>query len=571
MNAQVQFTVKADRYEARVNDPIIVTFKVIGEAENFEPPSFAGLKIISGPNQESRVMGFGSRSRTVHTISYELVASKKKAYTIGSGKLVANKKTFTTKPFQIKIVEQLSEANRKNDPLYQASKIAFLKVVPSKTKIYQGEPVIVDYKVYFKSQIGRPDLLDEPKFTGFYKDNIELVRLITERVTYKGEKLYSATINRRLLIPQKNGSLSIGPVEMKIPTQIPTSRTNRNGNRINRTINQTARVNFPRIEVKPLPERGKPSYFTGAVGKYSMKVSLSRNELSADESVTLKIKISGNGNIKLVNIPTPDFPTAFEAYDPKYKEKIVSDENGMQGSKTYEYLLIPRYGGTYKIPSIQFAYFDVIKEKYISVNSEDFEITVTGGKPQPTDGQTATGANNPKENVAILNSDILYIKAAPAQLTKAKKGFFGSAWFYLLLTIPIICSLTMFAGLVLKRKEWRDPTKRKQGLANKVASKHLLDAKAHLDSSDKDAFYLALSSALLGYFSSKLNLPNSELSKENIKTSLENLKVDIHLIDNSIDLLNRAEMARFTSASFSLESDYRETAQVITEIENQLR
>ncbi|MDZ7845382.1 MAG: BatD family protein [Owenweeksia sp.] len=261
--------------------------------------------------------------------------------------------------------------------------------------MYQGEPLVASYKLYFtNTKVTRPTIIEEPNFTGFYRKKLKIDRIPTSKENYRGEQYNTGIFDQMVLIPQQSGNLRPGEVQAQIPTQLPTNQTDIFGRRVTRTINQTAAENFPSIEVRPLPERGKPSGFGGAVGDYNFSVTLSRNELSANESITLTVKVSGTGNIKLIEAPEPEIPSAFEAFDPEYEENIRVNAAGMSGTKTYRYLLVPRYGGTYKIPELKFSYFDPRLERYLTLQSEELEVTVTGGTPQP--GQPQSGVNTPE-------------------------------------------------------------------------------------------------------------------------------------------------------------------------------
>lgn len=564
--AQVSFKAKADRYKVGRNEEFTVEFTINSKPNNFKGPNFDGFKVIGAPSQsETNYLGT-SGLRQSYSVAYTLMAKKPGKYTIGSAYAVVDEETYETRPFQITVTQ---ETTRPNSPYDLAEKMAFLKVLASKTTVYQGEPIVAAYKVYFKTNIGNPSLLEEPDYTGFFKENIDPKRIPTSSERYNGEAYKTAVIHRRLLLPQKSGKIKPGAVEMRIPTPIPSNRRDIFGRRLNQTINQTASVRFPTITVKPLPESGKPDNFAGAVGRYSMDVSISRNEVEANESVTLKVKLSGDGNIKLIELPEPEIPSAFEAYDPKYSENIKVDIDGMRGSKTYEYLLIPRYGGTYKIPPVEFSYFDTKAKKYRTLSSNTFEITVNGGAAQPNTQSTGPGQVN-QEEVSFINKDILFIKTKPGNLALKGSSFFGSVGFYLGIALSGFASIAMILFFLFRKSRKEDQTKVKQGRANKVARKHLQEAKKMLDANDNDGFYQALSAALLGYFSDKLNIPNSRMSKDIIQEELSGKGVENSSIQKALELMNRAELARFTSAASNSSSDYEETATVITEIEKQL-
>lgn len=569
--AQVSFTARANKYKIGRNEQFTVEFKVNNQARSFRAPDFNGLRVLSGPNQSSTSYIDNSGMRQSISYNYIVSGTKEGQFTIGSASIQVDGKVYKTKPFAIEITKSSAKSANANDPYSIAARSAFIKILLSKSTVYQGEPLIASYKIYFKAQIGRWEVLEAPSYTGFYKEDIPLDYVNTQTERYKDESFQTGIIQQLLLIPQKSGTIRLGAAEIKIPTQIPNGRRDIFGRRMSQTVNQTSTAKFPPIIVKPLPQAGRPSNFSGAVGNFKMDVSISRNEVTANESVTLKVKLTGTGNIKLTELPKPELPSAFEAYDPKYSENIKVDASGMKGSKTYEYLLIPRYGGTYKIPPVSFNYFNTKTGKYKSLTSESFEVTVTGGAANPGTNGSNGVTSTTQEDVDFIGNGILYIKTRPGNLALKGSSFFKSSGFYTTLSLLILFSLGLIIFSLLNRRKSTDTAKLKQGRANKVARKHLQEAKKMLDSAAKDAFYLALSSAIWGYFSDKMNIPQSKISKDMIKEELEVRQVDSQSIEKALDIMNRAEMARFTSVGGSSSaSDYEETAEVITEIEKQL-
>lgn len=570
--AQVSFSASLDKNKVAKNEEFTVVFKVNAQVSNFSPPSFGRLRVTSGPNQLLNSSGgIGNNRSFSQSFSYTLRAPKAGKYTIGSAGVSIGDKRYKSEPLVVTVVNSSQKPSNPNDPQAIAAKSVKLRVNTSKTTVYQGEPIIASFDVYFNTQISAPSLLDEPDYTGFYKENMDPVRISTDGKKTIGNTQYNyAVVGRRMLLAQRSGSFKLGDIEMNIPTSIPSKQRDFFGQRVRRSINFLANAEFPSITVKPLPENNKPANFNGAVGQYEMNVELSRNELTANESVTLKITLSGNGNIKLVDIPEPEFPNAFEAYDPKYSENIKTDIKGMRGKKSYEYLLIPRYGGTYKIPAVEFSYFDTKSKKYKSLKSENFEVTVTGGQAQPNGSTTKGFPSAGKEDVTFLNKDILYIKTNDSELKMKGDHFFPSTSFYIGIILPIAGSLAIIILFLFKNNSREDQSKVKQGKAGKLARKQLQEAKKMLDLNDRDGFYQALSSALLGYFSDKLSLGNSQLNQDIIQEELILKRVEAESIKKALDMMDRADLARFTSASSNLESDYLETVDVITDIEKQL-
>jgi len=568
--SQVSFTAKANRTVVGKNQEFSVEFRINSRGKNFKAPSFENFRVLGGPNTSFSSYMDNSGIRQTASYSFVLRPVREGTYTIGSATIQVEGQTYRTKPLTITVTNESQQSSDPDDPYNKAAENVFVKVLTNKTTLYQGEPLVASYKVFFDTDIDNPELLEEPNYTGFYRENIELKRIPTRKESYNGKQYTSGVIRQLVLIPQRSGKIRPGKIEFKIPTVIPSGRRDFFGRMMGKKINLNTSEDFPTLEVKPLPLSNQPSNFSGAVGNYTLDVSLSRTDVSADESVTLKIKVSGSGNIKLVDIPEPEIPNAFEAYDPKYSENISINASGMKGSKTFEYLLIPRYNGSYKIPAINFSYFDPNEESYKSLRSEEFTINVTGGTNQANQpgGQVPAAE---KENVDFINEDILFIKTDIGNLRKKGKVFYGSGLFYgLLLGIAgVLIAMLVYYFTVYNRQE--DIVRSKQQKASKLARKHLSQARKELSSNRKEAFYAALSSALWGYFSDKLNIPLSKMTKEAIMDKLHQKGVDKEFIEKVTDIMNRAELARFTSVSDSNpETDFRETTLVITDIEKQL-
>jgi hypothetical protein len=442
--AQVSFTAKANRYKVGKNEQFTVEFKINDSGRQFKAPDFGGLRVSSGPNQSSTsyIDNYGMRQNL--SFSYVLSGSKPGKYTIGSASINVEGKTYKTEPITIEVTEKSSRPNNPNDPYSVAASSSFMKVRVNKSTAYQGEPIIASYKLYYSVNIGGYEVLERPSYTGFYQENIELKPRNGSSERYGDKSYQTGIIEQLLLIPQKSGQIKPGNLEVRIPTSVPTNRRDIFGRRMTQKVNQTSEASFPTLNIKPLPEKGKPSSFDGAVGNFDMDVSLSREQVNANESVTLKIKLSGKGNIKLVESPKPEIPSAFEVYDPKFTERVDVSAAGMNGSKTYEYLLIPRYNGTYKIAPISFSYFDPKKEEYKTITSEAFEIEVIGGAANP--GSITNTGGNPtasKESVSLIGNDILYIKTKADSFTEKGSRFFKTTSFYALLTTLLILPLGM--------------------------------------------------------------------------------------------------------------------------------
>lgn len=566
--AQTEFTAKVNRNPVGRNQSFTLTFSLNANGSDFQPPDLSEFRILSGPNRSQQMQIVNYKRSVLNSFSYMLQAPEEGNFSIGAASIRSNGNTYRTEPIELQVTAGNPQADNPDDPYSQASDRAFIKVVTSKNRVYKGEPFVGSYKLYFKGRVGSPQLLEEPDFTNFYRENLQLDRIDTRNESYRGDNYTTGIIRQMVLIPQRTGSLEMGEVEMEIPTQIPTNRRDFFGRPLMRTLNQVSTAEWPEVEVLPLPDRGKPAGFGGAVGNFKMEVSLSRNELRADESVTLKVFLEGRGNIKLVDAPEPEIPAAFEVFDPKYSEDIRVSSSGMMGSKTYEYLLVPRYGGEYKIPSLNFSYFNPATRSYQIIRSEPMLIKVSGGSRPPAglNGDEAT----PSENVDFIGKDILFIKTDAGALEAEGGKFLNSGTYFAILLLIALAFAGMLAYFLFSRRS-RDFRQERSAKAGKVARKRLAAAKKELEAGNRDSFYQALAVALWGYFSDKLGIPQSDLSKEEIKLQLQSHGMETALTERVENMMNRAEIARYTGIGGNdPQQDYDETVDILTQIEAKL-
>ncbi|MBE9480613.1 MAG: protein BatD, partial [Bacteroidetes bacterium] len=466
------------------------------------------------------------------------------------------------------------------------TKDVFLKATANKTNPFQGEQVIVTYKIYTKVPIAQISIDKLSSFPGFWSKNLlddnERLKQSTEIIN--GEEYITADIRKIALFPQKTGKLEIDPMELECIAQIRKQKTRRTTsdpffdsffddpffNRSYQNVEKSLKSNPLTINVKPLPLKNKPANFSGAVGNFTFKSSIDRTELKTNEAITLKYTISGKGNIELINKLNVSFPPDFEVYDPKITNRIKTSPLGVSGSCTFEYLLIPRNPGEFNIKPVYFSYFDINTKQYITKSTPDYSIKVEKGS-----GTLANisyiGVN--QEDIKYIGSDIRHIKSNILNLQKINVYFFGSIAFYLLMIIPVV----FFILLIII---WKNQTKKRNNIslmknkkATKVARKNLRKAHAFLKSGSKEEFYIEISQALWGYLSDKFNIPRAELSMDSVNDALLKKKVNKEIIRQFIDTLNNCEFARFApgDSSSTMDEIYREALEIISKIERELR
>jgi hypothetical protein len=351
-------------------------------------------------------------------------------------------------------------------------------------------------------------------------------------------------LRKYVLFPQKSGTLTINPCKMEVGINQRVQTRSRSlfddffGGSV-QTIPREATSRPVNITVLPLPE-GKPASFSGGVGQMKFEATIDKTDVKANDAVTLKVTVSGNGNMRFVDAPRINFPPDFEVYDPKISNKL--NPSTTSGSKTFEYLIIPRHGGTYKIPAIEFSYFDPQTKQYKTLNSNEYTLTVERGEEQP--GMTVVSGIS-REDVKFLGKDIRYIKTGKINLHQAGENFFGTWKFWLGYLVP----LAAFAAIVYLRRnyirKYANVAMVKERKANRFAAMRLKQARKFMDSGQKELFYEELSRALWGYLGDKLNIPVAELSKDNAKTAMEQRRVDTALADEFTGVIDDCEFARY--------------------------
>ncbi len=297
------------------------------------------------------------------------------------------------------------------------------------------------------------------------------------------------------------------------------------------------------IHVKPLPA-GAPGSFSGSVGQFSFTALLSRDSIQANESLSLKITIKGNGNLALTNAPKIDFPPEIEVFEPKKNSSLSNNVRGTTGTLNFEYLLIPRNEGAYRIAPIEFSWFDPASGSYKTATSDEFTFVAKGHSSIGNEGIDAQMSHGFfRDEVKDINNDIRYLKTDPGTLHKKGRIIVRSAW---MLVYPI--GIVLFIFLLILRKKSLERRSNVSYLrnrkANKIAIRRLVNAKKLMNAED-DNFYDEVLKAFWGYFSDKLGINTSELSRDKIEEKLSLHNVPVDLIKELWALLDECEYSRY--------------------------
>ena len=565
-NAQT-LTVTTDKNPALVGEQILIKFTVNAKAKDFKSPNFQGLRILSGPNSSSSssysFVNGESKSEITTTYSYYVSASKEGNYTISSASVNANKKTISSNPLTIKVVKGKKQENN------NIEKNLFITVNTTKKNIIVGEQIIVSYKLHTRLELENTELSQLPNLNGFWKKDLESSSRF-KREVIDGIPYNTAIIKKTVLTAQKSGKLEIDPIKVTCSIRITNQRNRRdpfanffNTYNVREEIISSKKIT---INVKDLPSP-KPSNFSGGVGNFEISSKTDKKELNANDALTYTIKLTGTGNIELIKPFVIDFPKDFEVYDPKITEKIFQGGN-KRSIKTFEYLLIPRYKGDYKIPSYNFSFFDTKQKKYITKKTQVHSINVL--KSNNDENNTTSFS---QQKVESVNNDINYIKNSTIFSEKTDQKISLNI-IYLLFFLPIILMILLSIILSVRNKNPLNLIDKKHKLAKKIASKRLKKANEFLKAKNYDGFYEEIEKSLWGYFSDKFKVDIINLSKDTINDYFTKYEISKDVKNQFIDLINSCELERYSPASNKSEqvnSLLSEAEKIIINVEAELK
>ena len=575
-----------------VGDQFRLSYTVTTQkVKDFRAPSIKGFDVLMGPSrseQSSTQIVNGSVSSTSSiTFTYILMANTAGEFTVPGASIVADGNQMISNSVKIKVLPQdqnhnSSRRNNDNSSSIQPSSNAsvsnqdlFITATASKTNVYEQEAFVLTYKIYTRESNLQLNNAKLPDFKGFHSQEIEMTtnaRWTPEH--YKGRNYYTTVYRQFVLFPQQSGKLFIEPAQFQMTVNKPVQSADPfdaffNGG--NNVIEIKKPITTPKIaiNVNPLPA-GKPTNFLGGVGEFNISSSINSKELKTNDAITIKLVISGTGNLKLISNPEIKFPDDFEVYDPKVDNQVRLTKEGLTGNKVIEYLAIPRHAGTYKIPGVSFSYFDIRSKSYKTLNTEDYVINVEKGAGN-ADQVIANFTN--KEDLKVLGEDIRYIKQNEVTFQPKGSFFYGSMSYWLFYIIPALAFILFFIIYRKQAAENANVAKMRTKKANKVAIKRMKLAGKLLSENKKDAFYDEVLKALWGYISDKLNIPVSCLSKDNIEEKLRNHGVSEELIKEFLNALNDCEFARFAPGDENQAMDkvYSSSIEVISKMENSIK
>ena len=558
------------------------------KVRDFRAPSIQGFDVLMGPSRSTQsstqIVNGNVTSTSTITFTYILMAEKEGTFKIPGATIVADGNNYTSNSVEIKVLPPdqssgASSSNPRNSSRNQANsgkitdKELFMLATVSKTNVYEQEAILLTYKVY--TQVNLTQLHgDMPDLKGFHTQEVDLPSQKQWSLEHYNGRNYNTTVySQYVLFPQQSGKLEIpaitfeGNVSQMVASADPFDAFF-NGGSV-RNIKKNIVTPKLTINVKELPA-GKPANFSGGVGEFTLSSSISTQELKTNDAVTIKLVISGTGNMKLISTPEVGFPQDFEIYDPKVDNKFNLTRSGLAGSKVIEYLAIPRHAGNYTIPPIEFSYFDLKSQSYKTLKTDAYTLNVAKGEGN-SDQVVANFTS--KEDLKVLGQDIRYIKTGDTRLTQKDDYFYGSTSYWLWYIVPLALFIAFMVVYRKQAMENANVAKVRTKKANKVANKRMKNAGKLLAEKKSEAFYDEVLKALWGYISDKLSIPVSQLSKDNIEEELQKNQVADELIKEFINNLNDCEFARYAPGNQDEKMDkiYSSAIDVISKMENSIK
>ena len=544
LSAQVNFEATVSKSKLALNERLRIDFVMNQNGDNFSPPEFENFQIIGGPNQSIKTSYVNGERKFSKTYSYFLKPLKKGKLKINQASIEIDGEIYKSLQIEVIITDSVKQPSDSITQYYNDDDIE-LRALISKGSPYLNEPITVVYKLYYKAPINISDAreTETPNFKDFWSQIIKIPQLKVKREIYKGQNYNVVEWRKVVLYPQKVGELEISPLSLNLVLDVPTDKRDFFGNVIYDQTSQIISTGMRRIIVKDLPQLGKPDSFSGAVGNFEFDVILNKNSLRATESFQAELKVKGNGNLKLFDLPDILVPNSMELFEPEREELISTNLSGMSGSVSKYFTIIPRFQGNFPIEEVEFSYFDPNTEKYKVVKSPRLTIDVYDG---PVISSTITNDNS---NIITSNDSFRFIKLKGNLREINNDVFFQSQFFYAIVTTPFILLLSFLLFTTYKRNK-KESSSELIRIEERKINKMIDSAKESIG--DKILFYDKIEKAIIKSLLVKFSIRMDSLNKEKIQQIGHEKglsKDDVLLI---IKLIENCEKAKYSRSSDSI-------------------
>ncbi|MEZ5104121.1 MAG: BatD family protein [Draconibacterium sp.] len=544
-----------------------ISFTINERGTNLKLPDLSNFDVLMGPStgQSTSISTINGRTtqETTYSYTYILRAKQKGKFEIRPASIEVGGKVFESNPLTIEVVDAQSQpAQVQSGSQGQQSQGAsqnvdlgsdnlFVRVEMSKQNVYKGEQIISTVKLYVNPNIPVAgfDEVNLPTYEGFYTQDIEIPQQINfTREVYNGKIYQVGVLKKTILFPQQNGRLTIEPFKMTLLVQQQVKQRSFFDDFFNsfRTVKASIVSQAVSVNVKDLP--AAPANFMGGVGNFSVNSSISSEDVTTNDAVTLKVTINGTGNIRLIRTPELKLPTDFEVYDPRTNDNVNATGNGLTGSKTIEYLFQPRFEGEYTIPAIPISFFNPATGTYETKSTSEYVLHVKKGAAEQSNTVVSSLR---KQDVQLIGQDIRFIKVGNPMLKIKGYTFFGTTLFYLIYLGSALLFAVLFLVYRKKAKENANIALMRNKKANKVATKRLREAAGFMKQNNNEAFHESILKAFQGYLSDKLGIPIADLNRESAVAGLQKKNVEQAVIDDFVEVVEQCEFARYAPSGGS--------------------
>ena len=550
---QISFTMEAPKV-VELGEQFRLAFTVNAKGQNLKLPELSDFLILMGPSttQSSSFQIINGTSSQSVSFSYLFILKAKKDghFTINPASININGTSVTSNSLTIEVVKGSAKptGGGTEQPTATPGSVPksdlFVKLIVDRKNLYKGDHAMATIKIYSKVNLTGFEDITLPSFEGFWSQDVALPQQISlQRESYNGEIYNVGTLKKTLLFPQQTGTITIDKVKIVCIVQQRVKQAKSffddffdNFANVKATITSDPVI----VTVNPLPSG--PADFSGAVGRFDLRSTITSTNVKENDAITLRIDVSGNGNIKLINAPKLKLPADFEVYDPKTQSNYTATAEGLNGNISFEYLFLPRFAGEYTIPPVNFVYFDPIAGRYATKSSQEFKIHVAKGDGTQSRAVMSSVA---KEDVKFLGKDIRFIKQGKNELVPKGEVFFGSFSFYLIYLAGVLGLLLLYLLYQQQIRENANVARVKNKKASKVALRRLKEASLHLKNGATERFFEAVTRAFWGYLSDKMTIPFAELNKDRASAELVNHKASEAVINRFIQIIDTCEYARF--------------------------
>ena len=589
----IHFTMEAPE-AVSVGDQFRLSFTLNESGSDLQLPDLSNFDLLMGPStsQSSNFQMINGKTTQSSSFSYTFVlrAKKEGKFTIRPASIKVGGKTYESNSLNIQVVKGQPQQQQSSSPSSAAQQgnqaqaatpagniskdNLFVRLDLDKTSVTKGEQIRATVKLYISPNVPLNgfDEVKLPSYEGFWTKEIDVPQQVSfTREVYNGKIYQVGILKKTILFPQQTGSIKIDPFEI---TCLVRQKVHQQQGFFDdffdnyRVVKAKVVSDHLTVNVKDLPNQ--PSNFSGAVGNFSFTGALDKSDAKSNEAVTLKLTVTGSGNLALIKPPKVELPQDFEVYEPKTTEHTVANNNGLSGSVTFEYLFIPRFAGNFTIPAIDFVFFNPSIHQYETRATKVFPLNIQKG----SDDQNASVVNSySKEDVKMIGKDIRFIKQNKAELKPRGSSFYGTLGFYSVYSLSLLAFIAIYIINRKRIKENANLVLVRNKRANKVAFKRLKAAAGHLKNNQSEQFYESVIKALWGYLSDKLSIPVADLNRERASASLLKRGINQEVVNELMKLIDDCEFARFAPAAFSgtMKEMYDSAAKVMGIFEKQIK